>query len=208
MSVILVVAVGLMMAWSQRTVIAGRGTAEDHALALCLAIAGASGVIGGIGFWRRASWATSAILVWIAGTAIAILMEDTLDAGTLMPILGMCGPQALIAWYLMTWMRGDVGVTDVSSHTIPEDALGTPVLVATGVFAPPVIVAAGFLVSAAVLGSSSSIVLIVLPVVLLGFIVALSRRAATRGVAVVFAAVAVMTSALTLLLMAVGSMAT
>jgi hypothetical protein len=206
-SVILVAAVGLMMAWSQRTVVAGRGTADDHALALCLVIAGVSGVIGGIGVWKRASWATSALLVWIAGTVVAILLEDTIDVGTLMPILFMCGPQALVVWYLVTWMRGDVAETNLSSHSRSRDALGTPVLLAAGVFAPPVIVAAGFLISAAMLGSPGSLVLIVLPVALLGFVVALSRRAATRGVAVAFSVVAMTTSALALLLLTLGSMA-
>jgi hypothetical protein len=202
-AVIVAVATGVMMAWSQRGEIVGRGTTRDHAAALCLLIAGISGIAGGIGAWKRAPWATGVLAAWIAGTLIAIPLQDVVDAGTLIPILVFCGPQVLITWYLFTWIRG--GDT-TPAPAVTRDPIGTPVLIAAAVFGPPIITVAGFTLIAALPGNPASAALLLMPVALLAFVVVLWRRASSRNVAVAFTTIAVATSAIAMLVMTLGSM--
>ena len=181
----------------------GVGTPGERLTAWCFMLGGLGAVAGGIAVWLRAQWARVPLGLWIGAMVAGFVSFERLDAGLLMALAFVCGPQAAVAWYLDRW-----------SHREPQAALeapaeravlGAPLLILLALVAPPIMAAVAAVGFAAAGGEAGMIAYVLLVPAQLGFIVALARRAASAGVRVTFVVLALASSLVSTLVVLLGS---
>jgi hypothetical protein len=199
---------GASVVWFQADSIVYERDPRQWMAALCFLVAALGGIVASVGVWMHASWARAPLALWILGTVAGLIVRETLplDAGVLKPIAFTAGPQTAIAWYLTLWLRRSHSAVCPPPVAPATRAIPTPLLLLLGILGPPIMTLAALVLIAILPGDARIIPYVVLPMLLLGFVVVLSRRSPLTWAKVAFGAIAFVVSLLSLLLMVFSTM--
>ncbi len=196
--------VGAVVIWWQRFRI-GHGSGSDRLTAWCFMVAGLSAVVAGVAVWRRARWARVPLALWIGAMVAGFFVFERLDAGLLMALAFVCGPQIGIAWYLDRWLRRGAP-SEPSELAGSDQAIAAPLLVLLAVGGPPLMAALAMVGFVATDRGAGFILYVLLVPAQTAFIVALTRRAASGAARLMFIAIAVVSSVISTLVVLIGSL--